>query len=104
MFLSGDRNIASDTTAAVSGVTGSYSVFGNTSAIAPGYVAGLGTNIGAAPLNGTSFGWNAKLHQNAGNVGLADGSVQQFSSSALKSALSHSGDTTAPTPNILLFP
>jgi prepilin-type processing-associated H-X9-DG protein len=38
--------------------------------------------------------WTAAIHNNQGNVGLADGSVQQYSSSALRQALKSSGDPT----------
>jgi prepilin-type processing-associated H-X9-DG protein len=44
--------------------------------------------------------WTKERHQGAGNVCLADGSVQQFSSVALQTALQHTGLAT----NRLLFP
>lgn len=44
--------------------------------------------------------WNAERHVYAGNIGLADGSVQQFSSSALRTAIQHTGLAT----NRLLMP
>jgi type II secretory pathway pseudopilin PulG len=44
--------------------------------------------------------WGKRVHNFAGNVGLSDGSVQQFSSSALRTALQHTGFAT----NRLLFP
>ena len=47
-------------------------------------------------LRGTKFdfiGWTAERHHFAGNVGLADGSVQQFDSRALKAAVVKSGAT-----------
>ena len=39
-------------------------------------------------------GWTGALHNLNGNVGLADGSVQNFSTSALRSAIENTGDTT----------
>ena len=39
--------------------------------------------------------WTDKMHQKQGNVALADGSVQQYSSSKLKEAIRSSGDTSA---------
>ena len=55
----------------------------------------------AAPENGIlklvpggPVGWTAAMHSNQGNVGLADGSVQQFSNSGLRTALKYSGDPT----------
>jgi prepilin-type processing-associated H-X9-DG protein len=43
---------------------------------------------------GGPVGWTSAIHNNSGNVGLADGSVQQYSSSALRDALKNSGDLT----------
>ena len=43
---------------------------------------------------GGPIGWTSAIHNNQGNVGLADGSVQQYSSSALRQALKSSGDPT----------
>jgi len=55
----------------------------------------------AAPENGMlklvpggPAGWTAAIHNNLGNVGLANGSVQQFSNSGLREALKNSGDPT----------
>ncbi len=44
--------------------------------------------------------WTKEIHQNAGNVALSDGSVQQWSTAALQNALKQTGLTT----NRLLFP
>ncbi len=38
--------------------------------------------------------WTSSIHYNSGNVGLADGSVQEYTSSALRTALENSGDPT----------
>lgn len=43
---------------------------------------------------GGPAGWTTALHNNSGNVGLADGSVQQYSSSTLRTALKNSGNPT----------
>jgi prepilin-type processing-associated H-X9-DG protein len=43
---------------------------------------------------GGPIGWTTAIHNNQGNLGLADGSVQQYSSSALRQALKSSGDPT----------
>ena len=55
----------------------------------------------AAPENGIlklvpggPVGWTAAIHNNLGNLGLADGSVMQFSNSRLRTALQNSGDPT----------
>ena len=60
-----------------------------------------GQNCGPAALNGviTQLGpgnnprWDNSLHVNAGNMVMADGSAQQFSQTALSSAMANSGDT-----------
>jgi type II secretory pathway pseudopilin PulG len=39
-------------------------------------------------------GWTDAMHQGQGNVGVSDGSVQAFSTSALRDALRNTGDTT----------
>lgn len=38
--------------------------------------------------------WTSSMHVNQGNLGSADGSVQQYSNSGLREALRNSGDTT----------
>ncbi len=67
MFLDGDRNLTADTTPENSVLK-----------LSPG----------------DNLSWTSAIHQNSGNVGLADGSVQQFTSTALAKALKDSGDTT----------
>jgi len=54
------------------------------------YAVALGTNF---PANNTQLvGWLDTMHSKQGNVGLADGSVQQFSRSRLQEGLRNSGD------------
>jgi prepilin-type processing-associated H-X9-DG protein len=43
---------------------------------------------------GGPAGWTTAMHNNQGNVGLADGSVQEFSYSGLRQSLKYSGDPT----------
>jgi type II secretory pathway pseudopilin PulG len=43
---------------------------------------------------GQHVSWTQDIHVNQGNVGLADGSVQQFSNGGLREALQNSGDPT----------
>jgi prepilin-type processing-associated H-X9-DG protein len=53
---------------------------------------GLPLNHGILELTtNRPCGWTTERHNEAGNVGLADGSVQQFSSTALSAALQHTG-------------
>jgi len=53
-----------------------------------------GVSVGAGLLTLTStnrVGWSAKMHNFGGNVGLADGSVQQVTSSGLQRLIANSG-------------
>ena len=43
---------------------------------------------------GQRVSWTQDIHVNQGNVGLSDGSVQQYSNSGLREALKESGDPT----------
>ncbi|HSU52695.1 MAG TPA: prepilin-type N-terminal cleavage/methylation domain-containing protein [Candidatus Dormibacteraeota bacterium] len=54
----------------------------------------LGTNFTGAT---TDPGWTDSQHQKQGNVGLADGSVQQLSRAKLQDALRNSGDSSHTT-------
>ncbi len=70
---------------------------------------GLGTNMIIA---GPGTGWYVKMHHYQGNVGLDDGSVQEFSTPRLREALDNTGDidkevmnaTYTEMSNFLLFP
>ena len=80
MFLTGDHNLGSGnppTIAYQSGVPSTQ------------FAISLGTNF---PNNNTAVGWLDNMHSKQGNVGLADGSVQQFSRSRLQEGLRNSGD------------
>jgi prepilin-type N-terminal cleavage/methylation domain-containing protein len=54
----------------------------------------LGTNF---PANNTLVGWLDNMHAKQGNIGLADGSVQQYSRSRLQEACKNSGDAGTTT-------
>ena len=103
MLLSGDRNIYGygPNGATVLPATFPMGGYGN----GPQTAASLGTNFtgqAVAPC------WTANMHQANGNVLIADGSVQQLSSSKLRDQLRNSGDPTPATPapgvNTLMFP
>ena len=89
MFLVGDRNLGDNTASA--------------------YYAGLRivtTNVNAnSTLIAGQPAWADSVHQKQGNVGLGDGSVQQFSISKLRDGLRNSGDPagSATTGNRLVF-
>jgi len=75
------------------------------------------SNNGGAQAFGTNFTataatpcWTGKMHNTQGNLGLADGSVQQVSTSRLQAQFRTTGDSTTvspctvTTPNCLIFP
>lgn len=67
MFLSGDRNLTTN---------------------------GVRIGRGLYPLTTNNLlGWDANVHKHCGNVGLADGSVQQLTETALRSAAAWAGST-----------
>jgi prepilin-type N-terminal cleavage/methylation domain-containing protein len=82
MFLTGDHNLGSGNPP-----TAPYQAAVPT---AQSYAVSLGTNF---PANNVAVSWMDNQHQKQGNVGLADGSVQQFSRSRLQEGLKNSGDT-----------
>lgn len=82
MILSGDRNVGSSTTTAPAPASTLYT--------------GL-QDIGTNPI---TIAWSDTIHQNSGNIGLADGSVQQVTRQLLFQQLRNSGDPK----NQLLFP
>jgi len=103
MLLCGDRNIYGGANAPYS----TYSATANN-----GYGDATHPTVGSASgpamvIMGTNSnpGWTGLIHQQAGNVLISDGSVQQVSSSGLRTLLENSGDqTTSPGINTLLFP
>jgi len=80
MFLSGDRNIGS-------APTHPASPYGYSPTTTIGGAYQLGTNS-------ATIQWTDKMHQKQGNIALADGSVQQYSSSKLRESLRATGDTS----------
>jgi prepilin-type N-terminal cleavage/methylation domain-containing protein/prepilin-type processing-associated H-X9-DG protein len=83
MFLTGDHNMGSDGAA-----TPTHGFVSYPSTYAPAFNVALGTNFDQV----AGVGWLDSMHSKQGNVGLADGSVQQFSKSRLQEALRNSGD------------
>jgi len=108
MLLSGDRNIygygPGSTTLPAAGFGGFNNGYGNSMA-----AYGLGTNFVANALTPC---WTDKMHQKNGNILIADGSVQQLSSSKLRDQLRTTGDQTTAgaagggsgQPNVIMFP
>jgi len=81
MLLDGDHNMGSGANPPTAG-------FQWNGVATPGFDIGLGTNFVAN--NGP--GWMDNMHSKQGNVGLADGSVQQFSRSKLQDTLRNTAD------------
>jgi prepilin-type N-terminal cleavage/methylation domain-containing protein len=84
-ILSGDRNLTNRAG------QGSVEFTYGTSRVGP-----LGTNHN----NTVGAGWDKNVHQNSGNAGLGDGSVQQFNGSRLRDALRNSGVAR----NVIAYP
>jgi len=109
MLLSGDRNIYGHGTAGATGQPTDNQGWGDSST---GYNATqINSDTGSLVTFGTNIagqaiapGWTDKLHTKNGNAGLADGSVQQLSSSRLRDAFRASGDPNGLSGNVLLFP
>lgn len=57
----------------------------------PSFVS-AGTNNNWTAVTATAIGWQDNGHSKQGNVGLADGSVQGFSTTAFRTALNNTGD------------
>jgi prepilin-type N-terminal cleavage/methylation domain-containing protein/prepilin-type processing-associated H-X9-DG protein len=83
MFLTGDHNMGSD-----ANLTPLKGFVTPLLQYTPDFKVSLGTNF--APNLGVA--WLDTMHSKQGNVGLADGSVQQFSRTAMQTALRNSGD------------
>jgi prepilin-type N-terminal cleavage/methylation domain-containing protein/prepilin-type processing-associated H-X9-DG protein len=98
MLLCGDRNIDG------SQADGTYNPtinggYGNANHGSPAYVV-EGTNFLSTA---TAPCWTGTIHQSGGNLLLCDGSVQQVTSSGLRSQLINTGDVSQ-NPNALLYP
>ena len=83
MFLTGDHNLGSDGN--IVPLKG-FVTFPNS--YSPSYNIAAGTNFVA----NQGIAWLDTMHSKQGNIGLADGSVQQYSRSRLQEALRNSGD------------
>jgi prepilin-type processing-associated H-X9-DG protein len=81
MILAGDRHLTNGTPAVAFNTTAGY--FGR---------LGGGKAAEQTPTVATGAGWTKDLHQNAGNIVLCDGSVQQVTGPRLRDQLKNSGD------------
>ncbi len=69
--------------------------FQNSSSSIQSYFVYLGTNFPTG--DNTKVGWLDNLHSKQGNLGIADGSVQQVTRTKLEDQLKNSGDSGANT-------
>ena len=76
MFLTGDHNLGYNANQATKMTS----------------FVSAGTNNNWAAVAATAIGWQDNGHSKQGNVGLADGSVQGFSTTAFRNALNNTGD------------
>jgi len=103
-YLSGDRNIGNSATFTGTGGTGvgngvtGYSQNVAAGTLAPGNCYSL-TSAANTPPGNQNLKWTDKLHQAKGNITLADGSVQQYTSSKMRSGITNAGDAA-----LTLFP
>jgi hypothetical protein len=86
MVLDGDRNLGTTATAPAQAIN-----MNNGYALGP--AQGGTTVVGFAP--GPSWAWSANdLHLKVGNIGLADGSVEEQSANGLQNALAYATNGT----------
>jgi len=100
MFLFGDRNIVGSLQQQTLPNPIPNDGYGNSPANGSGQAVALGTNFMA---NATAPAWTERMHLKQGNIALADGSVQGFSSAKLREGLQNTGDTSG-NRNMILFP
>jgi len=91
MVLGSDRNLTNNAPGTIA-----FPVGGLANLPFPGGVYILGTNHSSL----AGAGWSGTVHQNAGNVLLGDGSVQELNSFTLRNQLDESGDAS----NIVAIP
>jgi hypothetical protein len=90
MILSGDRNITNNASGAQ--VT-AIDAANPAASLGVGKWVRLGTNhVVGTTAAAVGAGYNNNTHQNSGNIGLGDGSVQQVTTSRLREQLRNSGD------------
>jgi prepilin-type N-terminal cleavage/methylation domain-containing protein/prepilin-type processing-associated H-X9-DG protein len=94
MFLDGDYS-------AGTGTAGQNAVAATTPYTNLCTTGGSNGGNGESGTNNPTMAWLSTGHQNQGNVGLADGSVQGWSISAMRTGLRNTAD---PNNNVLCFP
>jgi prepilin-type N-terminal cleavage/methylation domain-containing protein len=106
MILSGDRNVCNNYTTSAAGqvapVSAQYGFSGLESAPGSGDIISVPSSntITASTI---LYAWTQKCHNQSGNWGLADGSVQKGSTGTFHTFLARTGDIN-PFVNVLSFP
>jgi prepilin-type N-terminal cleavage/methylation domain-containing protein len=112
MILSGDRNVCLNyTQAAANNIAGGpntttygFGALETTTGSVNNYVSfPTGTTTPTITANTFNYAWTQKMHNQSGNWGLADGSVQKGSSGTFHTFLARTGDINT-WPNSLSFP
>jgi prepilin-type N-terminal cleavage/methylation domain-containing protein len=106
MILSGDRNVCSVYTTSAAGsaapLTATYGYSQTEPLTSGGYVISIPTGA-TITQNTTSYAWTQKMHNQSGNWGLADGSVQKGSAGTFHTYLARTGDINT-NVNLVSFP
>jgi hypothetical protein len=95
MMLAGDHNMGS-------GQNPPTAEFQPSQTTTTGAFISLGNNIVSGNVN--QMGWVDNLHSKQGNVGIADGSVQQLTRTKLQDQCKNSGDPGVTPPAGQVFP
>jgi prepilin-type N-terminal cleavage/methylation domain-containing protein len=108
MILSGDRNLCNTYTMSSLGqnapLTPTYGfspLETTTGSSTGGYITSIPFNGGGSTVN---YAWTQKMHNQTGNWGLADGSVQKGSTGTFHTYVQRTGDLNVNAPNVLAFP
>jgi prepilin-type N-terminal cleavage/methylation domain-containing protein len=102
MILSGDRGITQSTAGTGPNST-TYGYSPDPATASPSfYEVSIPGTLSSAQT--TLYAWTQKMHNQAGNFGLADGSVQQGTTAGFHTFVARSGDINTQAPNVLAFP
>ncbi|HXD00359.1 MAG TPA: prepilin-type N-terminal cleavage/methylation domain-containing protein [Verrucomicrobiae bacterium] len=110
MVLSGDRNVCSSYTLSAGGSVAPISPTYGYSPLETAPTGGVVITLPTYPAlpatitsSTTTYAWTQKMHNQSGNFGLADGSVQKGSTGTFHTFLARTGDINQ-YPNAISFP
>ena len=92
-ILSGDRNVGT-------GTAGQNGAADKTTIFKTAQIQNISATAGQLLSNTTTINWTTELHNGVGNIGLADGSVQQVTMNKFREQMKATGDAT----NRAVFP